>query len=101
MIDTTYDKRYGHSVIMEHRYRVPTKYSHLAMPPVLEEGSAMGKDNTLGHMGSTGVSTGPHVHFEVSIDGKNMDPSSMIDRPSSIELAPSIMEDASGIIRSK
>ena len=101
MIDTTYDKRYGHSVIMEHHYRVTTKYPHLAMPPVLEKGSAMGKDSTQSHMGSTGVSTGPHVHFEISIDDKNIDPSLMIDRPSSIELAPSIMEDASGRIRSK
>ena len=99
--DITYDEGYGHSVIVEHGYGVETKYSHLAMPPVLEEGSAVGKDNILGHMGSTGVSTGPHVHFEVSVDGENIDPSSMIDRPSSIELAPSIIEDDSGKIRNK
>ena len=66
------------------------------MPPVLEKGDEVKQDSILGIVGSSGLSSGPHVDFRITIDGKSVDPSTILTRPGSIKLdAESVSEDNS------
>ena len=64
---------YGNTVIVDHGGGMSTLYSHLqdfATAP----GRILAIGEVLGHVGSTGRSQGPHLHFEVRIDGEPADP---------------------------
>lgn len=64
---------YGHFVIVVHSDGVETRYAHLSrVTAVLGQKVAAGEGIALG--GSTGNSTGPHLHFEVRRQGKAIDP---------------------------
>lgn len=64
---------YGNAVEVDHGHGVTTLYAHLSKITV-KEGDALRKNALLGHVGSTGMSTGPHLHFEVKKDGKALNP---------------------------
>lgn len=55
---------YGHVVFIEHPNGYETVYAHLSKRSV-QEGEMIEKGQLIGHIGSTGNSTGPHLHFEV------------------------------------
>ena len=64
---------YGYAVIIQHANSISTLYGHLSNIFVqLEEYVAVGEN--VGACGSTGLSTGPHLHFEVRISGAPVDP---------------------------
>lgn len=64
---------YGLTVVVRHRDGFSTRYAHLSSIDV-REGDAVGKGTVLGRVGSTGRSTGPHLHFEVLKGGQRIDP---------------------------
>ncbi len=64
---------YGKVVIVSHGHGKSTLYAHMAQTAV-SPGQNVKKGEVLGYEGSTGFSTGPHVHFEVRIDGKPRNP---------------------------
>jgi murein DD-endopeptidase MepM/ murein hydrolase activator NlpD len=64
---------YGRVVIVSHGKGMATLYAHLAKSAV-SEGQNVQKGEVIGYEGSTGFSTGPHLHFEVRIDGKPNNP---------------------------
>lgn len=64
---------YGNVVILRHVDGTETRYAHCASVAV-EAGQTIPTGDTLGTVGSTGRSTGPHLHFEVRKDGKILDP---------------------------
>ncbi|MEH7236896.1 peptidoglycan DD-metalloendopeptidase family protein [Bacillus sp. JJ1562] len=55
---------YGHVIFIEHPNGFETVYAHLSKRSV-QEGEKVEKGQLIGHIGSTGNSTGPHLHFEV------------------------------------
>jgi len=64
---------YGLHVVVRHAGGLATMYAHLA-DIVVNQGQAVLPGTVLGHEGSTGVSTGPHLHFEVLETGTPVDP---------------------------
>lgn len=64
---------YGQIVILDHGRDLTTVYAHLSRISV-EEGKIIGNGETIGNVGSTGVTSGPHLHFEVRVNGNAKDP---------------------------
>jgi murein DD-endopeptidase MepM/ murein hydrolase activator NlpD len=64
---------YGKVVILSHGHGVATLYAHLSVINT-ETGDNVRKGQVIGYEGTTGYSTGPHLHFEVRINGKPNNP---------------------------
>ena len=69
------DKRYGYGNLVEinHGNGYVTRYGH-AKEILVKEGEMIKKGQKIALMGNTGRSTGPHVHFEVWVDGRTVNP---------------------------
>ncbi len=70
---------YGYTVILDHGTdsagrNVTTVYAHAAYQPEVGVGASVFAGQTIAYVGSTGYSTGPHLHFEVRLDGTAVDP---------------------------
>lgn len=64
---------YGNVVVLDHGDGAETRYAHLSAVTV-RVGQGLRQGDVLGRVGSTGASTGPHLHFEVRFDGRAVDP---------------------------
>lgn len=65
---------YGNAVYIDHGGGLVTRYAHmLALPPV-GRGQHVEQGDRIGFVGSTGASTGPHLHFEIVKNGVRVDP---------------------------
>ena len=60
-------------VEIDHGNGLVTRYAHLSKA-LVEEGDSVQQGTVLGKMGSSGRSTGPHLHYEVRVDGEPVDP---------------------------
>ena len=63
----------GNLVVLEHGHGFSTFYAHNRSIPV-KVGQKVKRGDIIGYVGSTGNSTGPHVHYEIWKDGKSIDP---------------------------
>lgn len=67
--------RYGNWIRIDHGGKLATVYGHLmAFAPGIEPGETVSRGELIGFVGSTGRSTGAHLHFEVVNDGKAVNP---------------------------
>ncbi len=64
---------YGNYILIDHGGSYSTGYGHLSAMYVAA-GQSVQRGQAIGAVGSTGQSTGPHLHFEVRIGGKPVDP---------------------------
>lgn len=74
---------YGNYIQIEHGGEMQTRYAHLSGYAV-KEGDKVHKGDLIGYVGSTGRSTGPHLHYEVRLAGQAVNP-----LPYMVESAPS------------
>ena len=64
---------YGRVVYIKHEFGVETRYAHLARIRV-KKGQRVSRGQKIGDMGNSGRSTGTHLHYEVRVDGKAVNP---------------------------
>ena len=68
---------YGRQVIVDHGYGITTSYAHNS-ENVVTVGQKVKKGQLVSYMGSSGFSTGPHVHYEVKVNGTAVNPASFL-----------------------
>jgi murein DD-endopeptidase MepM/ murein hydrolase activator NlpD len=64
---------YGNRIVIDHGDGISTMYAH-NKNSLVEVGQNVSRGDVIAHVGSTGLSTGPHAHFEVLINGIPVDP---------------------------
>jgi murein DD-endopeptidase MepM/ murein hydrolase activator NlpD len=64
---------HGNNVLISHANGIQTHYSHLSKI-LTKAGATVSKGDIIGELGSTGRSTGPHLHYEVILNGEHVDP---------------------------
>jgi murein DD-endopeptidase MepM/ murein hydrolase activator NlpD len=82
---------YGNYVQIEHGGELQTRYAHLSSYTVAL-GDTVRKGDVIGYIGSTGRSTGPHLHYEVRVGGEPVDP-----RPYMVA-SYALVEDSAGAV---
>jgi murein DD-endopeptidase MepM/ murein hydrolase activator NlpD len=70
---------YGNMVEVRHKDGLTTRYGH-CQKLLVKEGASVERGQTIATLGSSGRSTGPHVHFEVLVGGKQVNPMKYIDQ---------------------
>lgn len=65
---------YGNCVVIKHNNGYSTLYAHMKSASPLRKGQSVRKGDTVGYVGSTGTSTGPHLHFEIMYNGNYQNP---------------------------
>jgi murein DD-endopeptidase MepM/ murein hydrolase activator NlpD len=66
---------YGLLVALDHGNGLQTRYAHMSRLNVVP-GQRVGKGEVIGFVGSTGMSTGPHLHYEIRVNGRPVNPAS-------------------------
>ncbi|ERI52374.1 peptidase M23 [Pseudomonas sp. EGD-AK9] len=66
---------YGNTVIIQHGQRYRTLYAHMqGFAKGIRNGSTVKQGQIIGYIGTTGLSTGPHLHYEFQVNGVHVDP---------------------------
>lgn len=84
---STRQRGYGKLIILKHRGRYSTAYAHLsAFAKGLRKGKRVNQGDIIGYVGSTGMATGPHLHYEFRINGVQRNPQRVV-MPAAIPLS--------------
>ena len=70
---TGWKQGYGNTVILDHGFGYETLYAHL-YKPLVRKGQKVRRSDIIALVGNTGKSTGPHLHYEVRLNGRPVDP---------------------------
>lgn len=73
VIAAGWDGSYGEKIVVDHGNGYQTWYAHLSAIDV-SVGAHVYKSETIGRVGETGFATGPHLHYQVMLDGRPVDP---------------------------
>ena len=76
----SYTGDYGNLVVVKHDFGLATRYGHLSTYAVTP-GSSVKRGDVLGYVGSTGRSTGAHLHYEILVNGKLINPLQLLTQP--------------------
>ena len=80
VVDVGEDVVYGRYVVIDHGQGYATLYGHASLN-LVSLGQTVREREVIALSGSTGRSTGPHLHFEILIDGEPVDPLTMVQQP--------------------
>ena len=72
-----FDSKLGNVVKVDHGFGIETLYGHLAKA-LVKEGQRVKRGDVVGLVGSTGLATGPHLHYMVKVNGQTFDPTKYI-----------------------
>jgi murein DD-endopeptidase MepM/ murein hydrolase activator NlpD len=67
-----YNGGYGNTILIDHGDGYQTRYAHMSSLAII--GGYVSKGQVIGYMGSTGRSTGAHLHFEIILNGSRQNP---------------------------
>lgn len=73
VVETGWDSQFGYYVVIDHGANIKTKYAHCSKIYV-KSGQKVYQGEKIAAVGSTGLSTGPHCHFEVHVNGTRVNP---------------------------
>jgi len=76
----SYTGDYGNLIVLKHDFGLSTRYGHLRSYNVVA-GSSVKRGDTIGYVGSTGRSTGAHLHYEILANGQLMNPLRLLTQP--------------------
>jgi murein DD-endopeptidase MepM/ murein hydrolase activator NlpD len=82
---------YGQQILLNHEFGYQTRYAHLDKI-LVKEGDRVTRGQLIGEVGSTGGSTGPHLHYEVIYMGRNVNPVNYFNRNMTSEEYKMLME---------
>ena len=77
VVTVAFDSKMGNMVKLDHGYGIETIYGHLSKP-LVKEGQRVKRGDVVALVGSTGLSTGPHLHYMVKKNGQSLDPTKFI-----------------------
>jgi murein DD-endopeptidase MepM/ murein hydrolase activator NlpD len=81
---------YGNMIVVRHRNGITTRYGHLrGFAAGVRSGTRVSQGQVIGYVGSTGLSTGPHLHYEFRVNGASRDPS-RVDLGTGEPITPSL-----------
>ena len=72
-----FDSKLGNVVKLDHGFGIETLYGHLAKS-LVKEGQRVKRGDVVGLVGSSGLATGPHLHYMVKVNGQTFDPTKYI-----------------------
>ncbi len=78
IVNVGYDSNYGNFVIIKHNHGIYTRYAHMSTPRV-KKGQLVEQGTVIGYVGNTGISTGPHLHYEIHIGSDVVDPAKYVN----------------------
>jgi len=78
IVTVAYDASFGNYIIIKHAYGYYTRYAHLKACYV-KKGQFVSQGDIIGALGNTGLTTGPHLHYEVHIGSDVVDPAKYIN----------------------
>jgi murein DD-endopeptidase MepM/ murein hydrolase activator NlpD len=85
VISARFDGGYGRLIRLRHPNGTETRYAHLsAFSRGLAPGRTVRQGDVIGRVGSTGMSTGPHLHFEILVAGRQVDPARHHSKPAQL-----------------
>ncbi len=87
--ESSYQGAYGNMVVVQHNARQSTVYAHLSRMNV-KRGQAIKQGDIIGAVGTTGQSTGPHLHFEFRIGGRHVDPLTLAQQGSAEPISAAV-----------
>ncbi|MBD2428216.1 M23 family metallopeptidase [Phormidium sp. FACHB-1136] len=73
VVKADYDRGYGNHIKIDHGYHYETLYAHLSTMTV-KLGDRVQRGDVIGHLGNTGRSSGPHLHYGIYRNGRAMNP---------------------------
>ena len=87
VIKADYEGGYGRVIEIRHRDGMVTRYGHLrGFAKALRAGQVVTQGQVIGFVGSTGLSTGPHLHFETLVNGVSREPTRTLRNASGVAL---------------
>ncbi|MDR1786765.1 MAG: M23 family metallopeptidase [Spirochaetaceae bacterium] len=78
VVTISWDEGFGLYVVIKHKHGIYTRYAHLNTTRV-QKGQFVSQRDVIGTIGNTGISTGPHLHYEVHIGSDVVDPEKYIN----------------------
>ncbi|MFA6856355.1 MAG: M23 family metallopeptidase [Treponema sp.] len=78
VVTVGYDASFGNYVIIKHKHGIYTRYAHM-MYSIVSKGQFVSQREVIGYVGNTGITTGPHLHYEVHIGSDVVDPAKYIN----------------------
>lgn len=78
VVTVGYDSGFGNYIIIKHKHGIYTRYAHMDTFRV-KKGQFVSQGEVIGTIGNTGITTGPHLHYEVHIGSDVVDPAKYIN----------------------